>query len=40
VANNYPEDFPERFEDDTKVRIRYGSQMSGTKMYEEYPPES
>jgi len=40
VANSYPEDFPGRFEDDTKVRIRHGSRKSGTMMYEEYPPES
>jgi hypothetical protein len=38
VANNYPEDFPERFESETEVRIRHGSRKSGTEMFESYPP--
>jgi len=38
VANSYPENFPEKFESGTEVRIRHGSRKSGTKMFESYPP--
>lgn len=39
VMNTYPEDFPEDFKREDEFRIRHGSRQSGTKMFEEYPPE-
>ncbi len=39
VMNSYPEDFPEDFKSKTEFRIRYNSRRSGTKYFENYPPE-
>ena len=38
TANNYPDEFPEKFKTEDRVRIRHGSRKSGTKFFEEYPP--
>lgn len=39
VLNSYPEEFPEKFKQDTDVRIRHGSIKSGTKFFADYPPD-